>query len=363
MMNKREFLKTGLYAAGGLGMLGLDSCKNTTKQKTTAAVRDRASYSVNRLNRREKTLAVLDRSKPNVYVPAAFFMHFNDKFGPGAVKTHIDFFRATNMDFSKIQYEIVLPPQPEIKTPKDWDKIKVYGKELFEPQLEVIKEIVKELKSEALIIPTVYSPLLLALSVVGFENYVNHTREDPDGVAKGLEKLTENILFYIRESVKLGVDGFYLSTHGGDKALFYNTPLFDRIIRPYDEIIFKEATDTSLFNILHICSFENTYQELDHLTGYPSSVINPPVILNDGSRADLKAIERLFDRPVMSGLDHHGVIAHGSVDEVKKEIDEVFARAPQNFIFAANCTVPSETSWETLRAAVDYAHDWRLVNN
>jgi len=364
-MNKREFLKTGLFAAGSLSLSGaLQSCQNRAENKATAtASGDLSTYSVSRVNKREKVLAVLDRSKPNEYVPAAFFMHFKDKFGAGAVKSHIDFFRATNMDFSKVQYEITLPPQPEIKTPKDWDKIKVYGNELFEPQFEVIKEIVRELKSEALIIPTVYSPLLLAESVVGHETYLAHAKEDPDAVAKGIAKLTENILFYIRESIKLGVDGFYLSTHGGDKAVFYNTPLFDKLIKPYDDIIFKEATDNSQFNILHICSPENTYQELDHLTGYPSSVINPPVLLNDGSKTDLKGVEKLFDRPVMSGLDHHGVIAHGTIDEIKKEIDDVFTNnSPQNFIFAANCTVPSDTSWETIRAAIDYAHDWRILH-
>jgi uroporphyrinogen decarboxylase len=367
-MKKREFLKKSALAVSGLGLLGggglLNACSQQSSKSVDATQRKYSGpLSISKVNRREKTLAVLDRSKPNAYVPAAFFMHFNDKFGQGAVKSHIDFFRATNMDFSKIQYEVTLPGQPEIKSPKDWDKIKVYGKELFEPQFEVIKAIVKELKPEALIIPTVYSPLLLAESVVGHETYLAHAKENPDAVAKGIGRLTENILYYIRESIKLGVDGFYLSTHGGDKAVFYNTPLFDQLIKPYDEIIFKEAADNSLFNILHICSPENTYQELDHLAGYPSSVINPPVILNDGSKTDLKGVEKLFDRPVMSGLDHHGVLVHGSVDEIKKEVDDIFRNnAPRNFIFAANCTVAGDTSWETLRSVIDYAHDWRINN-
>jgi uroporphyrinogen decarboxylase len=367
-MKKRDFLKKTALAVSSLGLFGgsglLTACSQQSSKQSVARGKYSGPLSVDRINRREKVLAVLDRSKPNAYVPAAFFMHFNDKFGQGAVKSHIDFFRATNMDFSKIQYETVLPHQPEIKSPKDWDKIKVYGKELFEPQFEVIREIVKELKSEALIISTVYSPLLLAGSVVGYENYIAHAKEDPEAVAKGIARLTENIVYYIRESVKLGVDGFYLSTHGGDKAVFYNTPLFDRLIKPYDEIIFDEATVNSQFNILHICSPENTYQELDHLAGYSSSVINPPVILNDGGKTDLKGVEKLFGRPVMSGLDHHGVLIHGNIDEIKKEVDDVFKNnAPQNFIFAANCTVPSDTSWETLRAVVDYAHDWRIKNN
>jgi uroporphyrinogen decarboxylase len=366
-MKKREFLKKSALAVTGLGLAGsaglFSSCSQQPSKSDAAQRKYSGQLSVSKINRREKALAVLDRSKPNAYVPAAFFMHFNDKFGQVAVKSHIDFFRATNMDFSKIQYEVVLPKQPEIKTPKDWNRIRVYGKELFEPQFEVIKAIVKELKSEALIIPTVYSPLLLAESVVGHETYLAHARENPDAVAAGIALLTENIVYYIKESVKLGVDGFYLSTHGGDKAVFYNTPLFDRLIKPYDEIIFREATDNSLFNILHICSPENTYQELDHLTGYPASVINPPVILNDGSKTNLKEVEKLFGRPVMSGLDHHGTLIHGSVDEIKKEVDDIFKNsAPQNFIFAANCTVPSDTSWETLRNVIDYAHDWRINN-
>jgi uroporphyrinogen decarboxylase len=367
IMNKREFIKSSLYAAGGIGLsMTVASCKKSAQQQKSDEITSNEDikplHIVRSLSKRDRVLAVLDRSKPNEYVPAAFFMHFKDKVGAGAVKTHIEFFRATNMDFSKIQYETVLPRQ-EIKNPKDWAKIPVYGQETYGPQLEVIKEIVKELKSEALIIPTVYSPLLLAASIAGPETYLAHAKENPDAVAKGVQNLTENILYYIRESIKLGVDGFYLSTHGGDKAVFYDEPLFEKLIKPYDDIIFKEANDNSLFNILHICSPENTYQKLDHLAAYPSSVINPPVILNDGTKTDLKGVQQLFGRPVMSGLDHHGVITNGTLEEIKKEVDDVFTNnAPQNFIFAANCTVPSETSWENLRGTVDYAHDWRITH-
>jgi len=360
-MNKREFIKTGLLAAGGvgvgLGMSGLGvSCTSPTSSIPAKQVPARGQ------NKRELILSVLDQSKPNQYIPSAFFMHFKDKFGTGAIQSHLDFFRATNMDISKIQYEVTLPHQPEIKQPKDWEKIPVYGNDLFEPQFEVIKAITKELKSEALIIPTVYSPLLLASQVVGPETFLAHAKEDPLAVAKGFRNLTENILFYIRESIKLGVDGFYLSTHGGDTAVFYDGPLFEQLIAPYDNIIFKEANDNTLFNILHICSPENTYQKLDHLTAYPSSVINPPAILADGSYTKPKEIQAQFRRPVMGGLDHHGVIAHGTPEEIRKEADNVLKDASQNFILAANCTVSGDVSWETLRSVIDYAHDWRINN-
>jgi uroporphyrinogen decarboxylase len=361
-MNKRDFIKSGLLAVGGVSVsLSQTSCQTKIKKDSIAESGSiLPAYSIGKVSKREKVLAVLDQSKPNQYVPSAFFMHFKDKLGQGAIKTHIEYFRATNMDFSKIQYEVVIPKQPEIKTPKDWEKIPVYGKDFFEPQLEVIREITKELKSEALIIPTVYSPLLLATEVVGRDRYLAHAQEDPDAVEKGIRNLTESILYYIRESIKIGVDGFYLSTHGGDKAVFYDGPLFSQLIKPYDDIIFKEANDNSLFNILHICSPENTYQKLDHLSAYPSSVINPPTLLNDGTTLDLKETQHLFRRPVMGGLDNHGVIAHGKPEDILKEVDKVLEKASPNFILAANCTISGDVPWQTLRRVIDYAHDWRI---
>ena len=55
-------------------------------------------------NRRERILQVLDQSRPNAYVPAAFFLHFENKLGRKAVDDHRAFYKATNMDFVKVFY-------------------------------------------------------------------------------------------------------------------------------------------------------------------------------------------------------------------------------------------------------------------
>jgi hypothetical protein len=46
------------------------------------------------------------KGDPN-YTPAAFFLHFGDgyKSGSAAAKRHLEFFRETDMDFVKIQFE------------------------------------------------------------------------------------------------------------------------------------------------------------------------------------------------------------------------------------------------------------------
>ena len=58
-------------------------------------------------SKRERILQVLDQSRPNEYVPAAFFLHFENKLGRKAVQDHKDFYRATNTkELNQIYKEI-----------------------------------------------------------------------------------------------------------------------------------------------------------------------------------------------------------------------------------------------------------------
>lgn len=360
-MKKRDFLKSGLYAVGGLGLFANTTLSSWANPRQ-ALSGNKPVYLSSTKNKRENVLAVLDQSKPNKYVPAAFFLHFDKKLGQGAIDRHLEFFRATNMDFVKIQYEIVLPRLENIKSPKDWAKIPVYDKSFFEPQLAVIEALSKELKKEALILPTVYSPLSLAGQAVG-EAVLSHIKEDPDAVEKGFSNLTDSILNFIDEAIKRGADGFYLSSQGGDSKRFGDSPIFDKLIAPYDKKIAQEASDKTLLNIVHICDYgDATYDNVDQFVSYPGSIINPPIHKTDGTTIKIKDVQNAFKRPVLGGLDRLGVIANGTPEQAKAEVDKVLSEASPNFILGADCTVPSETPWQNLRAVIDYAHDWRINN-
>ncbi len=49
----------------------------------------------------------------------------------------------------------------------------------------------------------------------------------------------------------------------------------------------------------------------------------------------------MFGRPFMGGLDRKGVIATGSLEEIRQAAASVLAEAPERFILAADCTVAS----------------------
>ena len=61
----------------------------------------------------------------------------------------------------------------------------------------------------------------------------------------------------------------------------------------------------------------------------------------------------------MGGLERKGVIATGGLDEIRQAAEGVLAEAPERFILAADCTVPSDTPWKHLKTAIDTAHQYR----
>lgn len=311
-------------------------------------------------NKRELILSVLDQSKPNAYVPAAFFLHFDHKLGAKAVQDHVNFFRATNMDIVKIQYEIVVP-RLDIKTPDDWKKVPVYGADFFEPQLSTIEDLANQLKGEALVFPTVYSPVALLHQTVG-DGFVELVKKDPKAAQTALNNITESIINYIKAARQRGADGFYISSQGGDDKTFGKTKVFTEYVRPFDKKISEVANEIAPVNILHICDYGSSYGTIDDYTDYPASIINPPIHVGKGS-LDLKHVAEVFKRPVFGGLDRLGVIANGSLEEAKAAVDKVLENAPDNFILGADCTVPSSTDYDKLRAVIDYAHNWRSTHH
>ncbi len=312
------------------------------------------------MGKRENVLGLLDPGERVARVPAAFFLHFDPShhFGRASVEKHLEFFCATGMDFVKIQYERVFPALPGVRTPQDWRRIPLYREEFFAPQLEAVEGIVRAIKREALVVVTLYSPFMCAGHALGEERVLQHIREDPEPVRAGMEIMTESLMRFVKACVRLGVDGFYHSTQGGETGRLSERALFDALVRPFDLAVMGEAERSCAFNILHICDYVGEYGDLDRFEGYPGHVVSCPLRVGGRPLALADAFRR-FNRPVMGGLDRHGAIATGSEVEIRAEVEAALRHAPERFILAADCTVPAETPWGNLRTAIEAAHAWR----
>jgi uroporphyrinogen decarboxylase len=61
----------------------------------------------------------------------------------------------------------------------------------------------------------------------------------------------------------------------------------------------------------------------------------------------------------MGGMERKGILATGTSEAIQQAATDVLTQAPERFILAADCTVPSDTPWENLRTAIETAHGYR----
>jgi uroporphyrinogen decarboxylase len=259
------------------------------------------------------------------------------------------------MDFVKIQFEQTYERQPFLQSPSDWSKLKLQKLDFYEPLLVATRELVRENKKNALVLMTLYSPFMSAGQCASAPVLQQHLEQNPDAVKKGFEILTESQLLFVRACIQAGVDGFYMSTQGSEAKRFRNPEIFRQYVKPFDLVAMKEAQSTCPFNILHVCDYHMPYSDYDAVRDYPGHVVNCNTVLTGGAMS-LQEIGKFFGRPVMGGLDRHGVLAKGSKAEVNAEIRRVLKEAPRQFILGADCTVDSATDWNRLRDAIAVAH-------
>jgi uroporphyrinogen decarboxylase len=331
----------------------------TSVLAATAALTTRTKMSAAK-NKRDAMLSILDKNPRQDYIPAAFFMHFDKAFhfGQPAVEKHLEYFRYTGMDFVKIQYERTFPPIPEIKRPEDWRKMPSYGQDFYQPVLEAVQGLVKAAKREALVLMTLYSPLMCAGHTTSLPLVTSHLQENPEPVRKGLEAITGSLMLFVRECIRLGVDGFYTSTQGGEAGRFRDPRLFTEHVKPFDLVLMNEANRSCPFNILHVCDYHAPYSDLSPFVDYPGHIVNCNPQLASRKLA-WSEIARMFKRPCMGGMDRHGIITSGSAEGIGDAVAQVLGEASAPFVLGADCTLPNDIRWENIRSATAAAHAYR----
>jgi uroporphyrinogen decarboxylase len=311
------------------------------------------------MNKRDTMLSLIHDAASPDYIPAAFFLHFDSAYheGPAAIDNHLEFFRSTGMDFVKIQYEQPFPVSIPIRKPEDWAHAPRCSEEFFEAPIQIVEGLVKAARSEALVIMTLYSPFMWAAHMAENGILTTHLQEDPEAVKKGLEIMTENVLAFVGGCKRAGVDGFYISSQGGEDSRFQDRNIFQKYVKPTDLAVWDQVSSCA-FNILHVCDYEGGYDDLSPFLDYPGHVVNSSLKLGN-RKLTPNEVSQMFGRPFMGGMERKGVLATGNLEEIQQAAINVLAQAPEKFILAADCTVPGDTPWENLKTAIGTAHRYR----
>lgn len=312
------------------------------------------------MTKRDRILALASGTPCSDYVPAAFFSHFEPSChrGRAAVEKHLEYFRATGNDLVKVQYEHKYPTSEGLKSPADWASFPLYGRDFYRDQIEVVRGVVEQVKDEAVVIVTLYSALMFAMQASGEETFVKHINEDPEPVARGLDIIAESMTHLIQGCIDAGADGFYASTQGGEAGRLGSSGIFESYIKPVDLRVWETINEKCSLNILHVCDYKSPYSDLSLYLDYPGQIVSASLDLTDRKLTG-REISQMFGRPFLGGMDRLAELAIGPTSAIESAARTAIGTGPEAMILGANCTIPSETSWANMAAAVDTAHTYR----
>lgn len=315
------------------------------------------------MSKRELVLNAFD-NKAVERVPVGFWFHFAaDAFFDSSEETvkrnvagHQKYVDEFKPDFLKLMSDGFFGYPNEalknLKAAADLDKVEAEDAEgWIQGQVDLVKELTGRFKEEVVSFYNIFAPatyLSFLLEAGGNALTVSQlAKENPEGLAKVLAKIAEDIAVLSARIIKEGgADGIYLSVRNIDGL---DQEEYHKYIAPSELTVLKSANEASEYNILHICGYEGHRNDLSTYVDYPAKIINWAVTVEQVS---LQEGKKLFGgRAVIGGFDNtdNGVLYKGSKEEIEAETEKLLSEGDNvGVILGADCTIPSDTPLEHL---------------
>lgn len=312
------------------------------------------------MNRIERMNAVI-AGKSVDRVPVGMWYHFSPKLtAEEAADAHFDFVKSVDLDLIKIMYDNDYFLEQKIEKPSDWYSIKPQGKNspFFQKQRDILLRLIDKGAGEYPIWITMFGAFKFAVMATSDALVMEHSRQDPDALCAGVSAIADTLCEWAEGYLTEGADAIFYSAQFGEVGRFTKDE-WRNLVKPYDLRVLSVAEQMEgKYNVLHLCGEpEYNYQvHLDRFADYPGSLVNWAIYPN---AYGLERGADLFERPVMGGLDNHGVMAHGSEDQVDANVRELIeCYGKKRFMLGADCSIESAACAGRIKAAVLAAHKY-----
>lgn len=311
-------------------------------------------------------MAVLNGQTPD-RTPVGFWFHFEGEQEKGAacVQAHVDYYRATDIDFLKIMSDgLGYPLRARIDRAADWKNVKPLdpADPFFSDTVARCAEINRAVGDECYTFYNFFSPfnIVRACDVLTEnalqgrtwdETVMAHLREDPEALRHALGVIAGDLAVLARRVIgEGGCLGVYQSLQGAEKGRM-SPEEYQSVVEPSDRIVIDAFNEASPYNILHMCSWAGYPNHLSYWKDYPCRVKNWGVGIEGLSLSDGVSFFGK-DAVMLGGLDNrrdHPLYA-GTKAEVQAAVKAVLDEMRGiPFILGADCTVPNTIDWEHIR--------------
>lgn len=231
---------------------------------------------------------------------------------------------------------------------RDWKKIEPipFDHPVLLRECETLRRVRAELGKDVPILQTLFSPMSCARTLAG-DRLLQDLREHPSELMHALQHLGTTMERFAHASIDAGADALFLATQVASRDVL--TPEESRAYgQMYNLTLINELRGHVDFVLLHIHG-ENIYY--DHLFKYPVQIVN----WHDRKTAPTLAEgKKLFDGAVAGGIDEWKVLADGTPEQIRAQIQDALQQTDGiGVIVAAGCVISTDTPQENIRAARD----------
>jgi uroporphyrinogen decarboxylase len=244
-----------------------------------------------------------------------------------------------------------------IKNEHDWEKIKKLDSRngALGETLGAVYDLVAKIGGEIYCLPTIFSPLSIAADLAENDSrFVEILHDGPEELKTALRDITATFVDFVRELMKTRAAGiFFATTEWASRDLLTEEEYLE-FGQPYDLEVLKHA-QSGIFNVIHVCGKNNM---LPLFKNYPAHVLswNP----FDEGNLSIHQAAQIFEKTLLTGVDHLQTMAKGSPANVKKQIEDSLRDASTSkLMIGPGCALKLGTPDENIKAAIVTVEGWK----
>lgn len=319
-------------------------------------------------NKKQLVLDALN-NKPTERVPVGFWFHYtknemlpvseNPEMRKQNLDGHKKFVQEFKPDFVKLMSDgYFFEPKTakflhNVKSAKELYELKPVSKDdsWISEQVSLVKELTSSFGNEVLTFYNIFAPATaFKWSVEGADKKLaQFIRKDKYAVLYALGVIAKNTQAVAEAVISEGkADGIYLSVQTIQDA-FVGPDLYAEVISPSELSVLNAAIGAGGKNILHVCGYEGTRNNLSLFKNYPANAVNFASVVEGVSLAEAKKI--FGGKTIIGGFANttDGILFSGIKEEIQAETKRILKDSGRTgIILGADCTIPRSTDLQHL---------------
>jgi len=297
----------------------------------------------------DRSVAGLEVDRP----PVSFWYHFGVQHAPGEriAEVSLEFFRSYDLDWLKLMNDYFYPMPTgalEISSAHDLNRLKRFEPRdtVWAEQLKAVSIVARQMDRTAYVIDTVFEPWQVLLRNLVGEHLDELVEQAPQAVLDALDIITDNLIAYCRESLRLGSRGIFLSTFGSSKRM--PRERYGKFAKPFVKRIFEAIRDSGPLNTAHVHDI-GIY--VDDALDFPVPILSYED--RHPSNPDIPHMRERFSGTIMGGLDKDRITRVTPAEAIRNAQEGMRLGGRTRLLLAPGCSFPTWLDPGTARALVD----------